>query len=348
MKTIQREKITERVWFSEEEKDKILSKTGQKCAHCGKPIFVMNVGENKMTVDHFIPLYKGGTNRMINLVPLCYDCNEEKADKIVNPKEYLPFIKKQYLDEIAGYYDSYIHSFHYFTENNIFADDEFIIKVPMFPLKGVRDTSGPITKLKYTVKKAAYCDLDRIYAFYLSYIDKYAGEEKKRIKADAEQTIISWFEKGCIYYIEKNGNIVLMTAFELTDVKSETGYKGPAFRLHPFSLYNNPRYGELLTRVVFYFPKKIMRERGSRAVPVLLSVMSNDMIYMHLSWIYDFISKMKSRGEYSEILTIFTDDPYGIAIAPYRTLTTEEKEDMKTLMEDFMTDDDIPERGNVS
>jgi 5-methylcytosine-specific restriction endonuclease McrA len=34
------------------------------------------------TIDHVIPISKGGTNDISNLRPACYQCNYEKGDKI--------------------------------------------------------------------------------------------------------------------------------------------------------------------------------------------------------------------------------------------------------------------------
>jgi 5-methylcytosine-specific restriction endonuclease McrA len=42
------------------------------CANCGTP--------QDLTIDHIIPLGKGGTNSQDNLQMLCYTCNAEKAD----------------------------------------------------------------------------------------------------------------------------------------------------------------------------------------------------------------------------------------------------------------------------
>ena len=42
------------------------------CAHCGTP--------SNLTIDHIIPLGKGGTNTQDNLQMLCYSCNTLKAD----------------------------------------------------------------------------------------------------------------------------------------------------------------------------------------------------------------------------------------------------------------------------
>ena len=41
-----------------------------------------------LTIDHFIPLSKGGGNDINNLWTLCEACNREKADKIYDNKKF--------------------------------------------------------------------------------------------------------------------------------------------------------------------------------------------------------------------------------------------------------------------
>lgn len=47
-----------------------------KCKWCGKQL-----DRNTCTVDHIIPLSKGGTNWVSNLVPACRPCNSSKQAK---------------------------------------------------------------------------------------------------------------------------------------------------------------------------------------------------------------------------------------------------------------------------
>lgn len=45
---------------------------GQPCVSCGKPAD---------TIDHIVPLSKGGGNEDDNLQPMCWDCNRAKGDR---------------------------------------------------------------------------------------------------------------------------------------------------------------------------------------------------------------------------------------------------------------------------
>ncbi|WP_371827345.1 HNH endonuclease [Deinococcus sp. QL22] len=56
------------------------------CHYCDEKLDL--IGPNKFQVDHFIPLSKGGSNYMNNLVCACPDCNRAKSDKM--PWEYRP------------------------------------------------------------------------------------------------------------------------------------------------------------------------------------------------------------------------------------------------------------------
>lgn len=47
---------------------------GARCAICET--------EDNLTVDHIVPLSKGGTNWQFNIQPLCATCNNRKNNKI--------------------------------------------------------------------------------------------------------------------------------------------------------------------------------------------------------------------------------------------------------------------------
>ena len=64
----------------------IWKKTKGLCAHCGR-----KTGSTNQTIDHFIPKAKGGTYDYRNLMPLCKNCNHERACKEIDPFKYYKY-----------------------------------------------------------------------------------------------------------------------------------------------------------------------------------------------------------------------------------------------------------------
>jgi len=58
--------------FSKEELSMLLAKFDRSCAYCGDKL------EGRLTLDHVVPVLKGGTNFISNLVPCCQTCNSSK------------------------------------------------------------------------------------------------------------------------------------------------------------------------------------------------------------------------------------------------------------------------------
>jgi 5-methylcytosine-specific restriction endonuclease McrA len=48
------------------------------CTSCGSP----GTAANPLTIDHIVPLSKGGSNARENLMVLCYRCNRTKSDAV--------------------------------------------------------------------------------------------------------------------------------------------------------------------------------------------------------------------------------------------------------------------------
>lgn len=60
------------------------------CFYCKK-----NVGREQLTMDHVVPLSRGGKTRKGNIVPACKECNSKK-------KYLLPIEWDAYLDRIQN------------------------------------------------------------------------------------------------------------------------------------------------------------------------------------------------------------------------------------------------------
>lgn len=61
--------------FTEAEWVELCVRFGDRCPSCGKPC--------TPTVDHIIPLSKGGTNDISNIQPLCGGCNSRKNNRLI-------------------------------------------------------------------------------------------------------------------------------------------------------------------------------------------------------------------------------------------------------------------------
>jgi len=51
------------------------------CGRLWNEIPASPLGASVITVDHIVPISKGGINSIQNLQPLCYSCNSKKGAK---------------------------------------------------------------------------------------------------------------------------------------------------------------------------------------------------------------------------------------------------------------------------
>lgn len=66
-----------------------VARDGPNCSYCGVPTVVLPYGEipadfpwhRLRTLDHLIPVSKGGKDVLENLVISCVDCNERKGSR---------------------------------------------------------------------------------------------------------------------------------------------------------------------------------------------------------------------------------------------------------------------------
>jgi 5-methylcytosine-specific restriction protein A len=61
-----------------------------RCYYCSR-----EVGRPNLTMDHIVPLSRGGKSKKGNIVPACKECNNKK-------KYLLPIEWQEYLDRLSG------------------------------------------------------------------------------------------------------------------------------------------------------------------------------------------------------------------------------------------------------
>ena len=209
-----RTKITERKTFSKEEKEFIKLKTGGKCGHCGKKLTDENT-----TVDHIIPVSKGGTNKEENLVCLCKDCNVDKSDMLADPVYFYPYMKEDYKEGTSKLFINYIENVGYEKRTNLMCIDIlgcYVTKEESreayqiysdFYRKNAKGYNPVLHALsavasikKLQLRRAVYKDLDDIYNIMKSNLG-YSKEE-------AYDKINTAFINYSMYVFKTNSSIV--------------------------------------------------------------------------------------------------------------------------------------------
>lgn len=100
------ERIEERRFFALEERKAIHKANYGICACCGKKLTVKT-----MTIEHIIPLSRGGTNDFKNLTILCHDCNQLKGNFLYLPNGFYSALRnkpryKQMQDYVADWFQN--------------------------------------------------------------------------------------------------------------------------------------------------------------------------------------------------------------------------------------------------
>ena len=272
---ISQEKYYQREYFSIDEKYDIWRKSGGKCCHCGKEIYPGV--EHSMTVDHFIPLFKGGSNRFINLIPLCEDCNKNKDDKIYS-MEYIKYLKDKHYTELKNYLDAYLQVTDYVQRNRLLAYDEYEEYAIL------HKTRNGI-KTKFKLKLATWDDFDKIKDYFIKYLKKY--DELSSIEV-AEQNISFWLRFGCIYYVEKDNEIKVMAAITIKALGKNEDFRGINNQpfIYIFSYYNTELSNSIVANIIYTLPNHILQENNLKFMPINLVFISKDKIKDFITAVY--------------------------------------------------------------
>ena len=74
----------------------VKQKVYEKNRHCHYCNYVLTFAD--MTIDHFVPTSKGGSNSIENLFASCWECNSLKGDRIIESKKNLKAFRKTALE----------------------------------------------------------------------------------------------------------------------------------------------------------------------------------------------------------------------------------------------------------
>lgn len=275
---LMRQKIVERDEFDWDDRRHIAKKSNDRCCHCGKTCFT-NYGA---TVDHFIPLSKGGTNCDINMVMLCHDCNQEKNNKILYPGNYLDYLNDEDKKKLNDYFESYVQSFEYIERQNILSCDEYIIEVLMglehsrYGRGRKKHKTTNMPSVKFALRKAREEDLGRLSEYFIATLKR---SDMLEDEGAAYANIDFWYRFGCIYYIENVEGIRFMLTVTMKEIEYEDGRETEhCLVMNLFPKSSNDMSLSLTRGILYYIPKAICEEQGLCQIPINYRFMETDKL----------------------------------------------------------------------
>ncbi len=275
--TNKRHQVEERESFTEEEREKIAAKSDHKCVKCGKKVF-FGYGA---TIDHYVPLKKGGTNDRVNLVMMCEDCNQAKGSKVLPINIAAVYLKPEYKSELSDYFENFLKSFEYLSRGNLLGADAYEFFV--FPevaadaanrlqRKG-KQLSIPLAPSKLILTRAYPEDEDRLVEYFARYLKKY--DMLDSVEA-ARVNIRFWMRFGAIYFVERNGEVYNMS----TIMMSKFNY----ISVNLFSYYATKMANTLIKGIVTCIGHGIMEENDLPCLPVSVNMLIKDPLHNKIQY----------------------------------------------------------------
>ena len=278
--SVKRQKIEDRVDFlTESQKHALWQKSDGLCAHCGKKTY-FHYGA---TVEHVIPLQKGGTNEWNNLVMLCEKCNQEKKSRIYAPETYLTYLKDEEKEKITERFEEFINSFEYISRGNLLACDDYLMRTIPYNLGNIHHHVKNKKKLEkimrratpeYHITRAYPEDLGKVTDFFVNYLKRFEFLENEET---ARKNIEFWYRFGCIYYIQKNDEIYVMMPIVISDL-GMSDHKPCGISMYIFSKYASEAIRAAVKRTLFFIPETMALEHDLPYMEVNYAVLKKDPI----------------------------------------------------------------------
>lgn len=274
---MKRQQITDRQYYDVEDKNELLYKTNFRCGRCGKQL-----GMNpNSTLDHFVPLSKGGINQKLNIVPLCEECNKRKSNKIVDPEWYLKYIRNDEKAKLIGYFESYLKSFQYLSRRNILACDMYEIKVytgPMLREKNEKKRKAMEEKVSksFLLERVFEQDRKETEEFFEEYLKKH-GQFASR--ENVRMNIEFWTTFGVIYIIRDEQTNQIRFMVPITVQKDEDEQQN-VIMAYAFSQYSGLLSSRMVGMLPAFFIRTITNEQKElNYIRFQMNVLKNDKAF---------------------------------------------------------------------
>ena len=266
-----------------QEKKSISLKSNDVCSHCGKFAFFGHPEhvDRLATIEHVIPISKGGSNHHINLVMLCEDCNKEKDRKIM-PISWYAYLKDEYKEELNKYITNYLMVME--TERtHLLSYDEYIFPLDQKLFMGYQGHSKKQSfRVNVKMKRANWDDFDLMTDYLIKYLKKNNSLDDEEAAA---MNIAFWLTFGSIYYVEKNRDITCMVAITMKHVSSVEDYHGIDVMpfMYFFPLYSTESSTWMIYDMIKIIPDYICKEKGLNIMPASAILLKKDKNSSRLS-----------------------------------------------------------------
>ena len=272
-----RHQVEERELFTDVERERIAKKSDHKCVWCGKEVY-FGYGA---TIDHFIPLKKGGTNDPQNLTMMCTDCNQKKGSKIFPWNIVAKYLKPEYQKELGDYFDEYTKKYDYVSRGNLMECDAYeLTLIPGQIMSSIRKRKKHPSKSSERLIDNLYNrssnimlvraypdDEDRLVEYYSKYLKKYGYLTSEEA---ARNNIKFWMRFGVIYYVERPDGIAVMT----TVLVNKHGF----ISINLFPYYATPPTYALAKGSVSCLTDAILYENNLEFIPLSLNMLEADKL----------------------------------------------------------------------
>jgi hypothetical protein len=199
--------------------------------------------------------------------------------------EYIKYLKPKYKQQIKDYLDSYVQVIDYCQRHRLLAYDEYNRSILITPRNVRRKNKSVGVKSKYILKYATWDDLDKITDYLIRYLKK---NEVLDSEEAARENIIFWMQFGCIYYVERNGEVTTMIAMTIKQLGENQDYRGiynqPMMYLFPY--YQTEISEQIVLDLIYDIPKLICDENNLSFMPLNIVMLEDEKMKNVLSYMY--------------------------------------------------------------